>query len=541
MNISKISTISIAATCAMSGFAQRPNIILIMSDDMGYSDIGCYGGEISTPHLDALAAKGVRFSQFYNAGRSCPTRASLMTGLHPHQTGIGHMTNDPENPVAFDINLPGYRGFLNRNSVTIAEVLKEAGYTTLMTGKWHLGMNKKEQWPLQRGFDRFYGILAGATNFFKPTHPRGITLDNEAITISDPDYYTTDAFTDHAIDFIREARETDSDRPFFLYLAYNAPHWPVQAPQEVVDKYKGKYMKGWSVLREERYHRMVAMGLVKPDDLFSPDDSKSWESLDEDKKKEMDLRRAIYAAQVEQMDTNIGKLMNYLNSNDLTKNTIVIFLNDNGACAEGGMLGGGPAAQLETKEGYFLTYGQAWANASNTPLRRYKHWVHEGGISTPCIVSWPGDIPEKNQGSILRQFAYLPDIMATCVDLAETKYPKKYNGNDIYPLQGKSFTSQLRGMDKPIHNEPIFWEHEGNRAVRSGDYKLVMEWDNNRPENWELYNIRKDRTEMNDLSEQMPGQVEKMKKMWYHWAKKSMVETDWSRIQELEKAQRKKN
>ncbi|MEN6321982.1 MAG: arylsulfatase [Proteiniphilum sp.] len=541
MNISKISTISIAATCAMSGFAQRPNIILIMSDDMGYSDIGCYGGEISTPHLDALAAEGVRFSQFYNAGRSCPTRASLLTGLHPHQTGIGHMTNDPENAVAFDINLPGYRGFLNRNSVTIAEVLKEAGYTTLMTGKWHLGMNKKEQWPLQRGFDRFYGILAGATNFFKPTHPRGITLNNEAITISDPDYYTTNAFTDHAIDFIREARETDSDRPFFLYLAYNAPHWPIQAPQEVVDKYKGKYMKGWSVLREERYHRMVDMGLVKPDDLFSPDDSKSWESLDEDKKKEMDLRRAIYAAQVEQMDTNIGKLMNYLDSNDLTKNTIVIFLNDNGACAEGGMLGGGPATQLETKEGYFLTYGQAWANASNTPLRRYKHWVHEGGISTPCIVSWPDGIPEKNHGSILRQFAYLPDIMATCVDLAETRYPKKYKGNSIHPLQGKSFLSQLKGKDKPVHEEPVFWEHEGNRAVRLGDYKLVMAWDDNQPENWELYNVRKDRTEMIDLSKQIPDKVEKMKKMWYHWAKNSMVETDWSRIQELEKAQRKKN
>ncbi|WP_294081625.1 arylsulfatase [Proteiniphilum sp. UBA5384] len=540
MNIKKISTISIAATFAMNGFAQRPNIILIMSDDMGYSDLGCYGGEINTPHLDALAAKGVRFSQFYNAGRSCPTRASLMTGLHPHQTGIGHMTNDPENPVAFDVNLPGYRGFLNRNSVTIAEVLKEAGYTTLMTGKWHLGMHKKEQWPLQRGVDRFYGILAGAANFFKPTHPRGITLNNKEITISDPDYYTTNAFTDHAIDFIREAH-TDSDRPFFLYLAYNAPHWPIQAPQEVVDKYKGKYMKGWSVLREERYQRMVDMGLIKPSGLFSPDDSKSWKSLDEDKKKEMDLRMAIYAAQVEQMDTNIGRLMNYLDSNNLTENTIIIFLNDNGACAEGGMLGGGPASQLETKEGYFLTYGQAWANASNTPLRRYKHWVHEGGISTPCIVSWPGGIPEKNQGGILGQFAYLPDIMATCVDLAETKYPRKYNGHEIHPLQGKSFTNQLRGKNKPIHNEPIFWEHEGNRAVRSGDYKLVMAWDNNKPEKWELYNVRNDRTEMIDLSKQMPDKVEEMKKMWYNWAKNSMVETDWSRIQELERAQRNKN
>lgn len=525
----------------MNVVAQRPNIILIMSDDMGYSDLGCYGGEINTPHLDALARKGVRFSQFYNSGRSCPTRASLMTGLHPHQTGIGHMTNDPENPVAFDINLPGYRGFLNKNNVTIAEVLKEAGYTTLMTGKWHLGMHKKEQWPLQRGFDRFYGILAGAANFFRPEHPRGITLNNEAITISDSDYYTTNAFTDYAIDFIREAHDTDSTRPFFLYLAYNAPHWPIQAPQEIVDKYKGKYMKGWSVLREERFQRMADMGLIEPGNLFTPDDSRSWNSLDEDKKKEMDLRMAIYAAQVEQMDTNIGRLMNYLESNNLAENTIIIFLNDNGACAEGGMLGGGPAAQLETEEGYFLTYGQAWANASNTPLRRYKHWMHEGGISTPCIVSWPGGILEKNQGSILRQFASLPDIMATCVDLAKTRYPKKYQGNSIHPLQGKSFISQLKGKNKPVHKEPVFWEHEGNRAVRLGNYKLVMAWDDNKPENWELYNVRRDRTEMLDLSKLMPDKVEKMKKMWYNWAQNSMVETDWSRIQELERAQRKKN
>lgn len=537
----KLSTVTIATTFAMNVVAQRPNIILIMSDDMGYSDLGCYGGEINTPNLDALAGKGVRFTQFYNSGRSCPTRASLMTGLYPHQTGIGHMTNDPENPVAFDINLPGYRGFLNRNSVTIAEVLKEAGYTTLMTGKWHLGMHKQERWPLQRGFDRFYGILAGASNFFKPVHPRGITLDNQAIEIDDPDYYTTDAFTDYAIHFIQEAREKDSEQPFFLYLAYNAPHWPLQAPPEVVDKYKGKYMKGWSVLRNERFRRMTDMGLIELGNILPPDDSRSWDTLDEDKKREMDLRMAIYAAQVEQMDTNIGKLMNFLESNDLIENTIIIFLNDNGACAEGGMLGGGPATQLETEEGYFLTYGQAWANASNTPLRRYKHWMHEGGIATPCIVSWPKGIPENNQGSIIRQYGFLPDIMATCIDLAETRYPKKYQGNSIHPLQGKSFTSLLKGQDKPIHKEPVFWEHEGNRAVRLGDYKLVMAWDDNKPENWELYNVRKDRTEMRDLSKQMPDKVEKMKKMWHKWAKNSMVEADWAKVQDLERAQRKNN
>ncbi len=537
----KLSAVTIATTFTMNVVAQRPNIILIMSDDMGYSDLGCYGGEINTPNLDALAEKGVRFSQFYNSGRSCPTRASLMTGLHPHQTGIGHMTNDPENPVAFDINLPGYRGFLNKNCVTIAEVLKEAGYTTLMTGKWHLGMHKEEQWPLQRGFDRFYGVLAGATNFFEPKYPRGITLNNEAVTIDDPNYYTTNAFTDYAIDFIREAKETENDRPFFLYLAYNAPHWPLQAPQEIVDKYKGTYMKGWSVLRNERYQRITDMGLIEPGILLPPADSRSWESLDEPKKREMDLRMAIYAAQVEQMDTNIGRLMQFLQSSDLVENTIILFLNDNGACAEGGMLGSGPTTQLETKEGYFLTYGQGWANASNTPLRRYKHWVHEGGIATPCIVSWPRGIPEKNQGTILRQYGYLPDIMATFVDLAETRYPKEYKGNKIHPVQGKSFTAQLKGKDKPVHKKPVFWEHEGNRAVRLGDYKLVMAWDNKKPENWELYNISEDRTEMYNLSAEMPKKVDKMKKMWYQWAKDSMVEADWSKVQELERAQEKRN
>lgn len=537
MNITKISTISIAVTCALNGFAQRPNIILIMSDDMGYSDLGCYGGEINTPHLDALASTGVRFSQFYNSGRSCPTRASLMTGLHPHQTGIGHMTNDPENPVAFDINLPGYRGFLNRNSVTIAEVLKEAGYTTLMTGKWHLGMHKKEQWPLQRGFDRFYGILAGATNFFKPTHPRGIILNNEEITISDPDYYTTNAFTDYAIEFIEETNNKD-DNPFFLYLAYNAPHWPLQAPKEVVDKYKNQYKNGWSKIREERYKKMLDLGIIDQRHTLTMDDSRAWESLDDHKKEEMNLRMAIYAAQVDQMDWNIGRLIEYLKENNLFDNTLIVFLNDNGACAEGGMLGGGPATQLETKEGYFLTYGQAWANASNTPLRRYKHWMHEGGIATPCIVSWPDNIPQENKGDITNQYAYLPDVMATFLDVSHAKYPKKYNNNKIHPLQGKSFAKILKEKDKPIHKKPIFWEHEGNRAVRQGDFKLVMEWNNEGTDNWELYNIQQDRSEVRDLSDKMPKKVNQMKKMWYKWAEKSFVEADWNKVVELEKKQR---
>jgi arylsulfatase len=232
-----------------------------MSDDMGFSDLGCYGGEIKTPNLDKLAQTGIRFTQFYNTARCCPTRASLMTGLNPHQAGIGHMTNPSENPSEDDLGLPGYRGFLNTNSVTIAEVLKKTGYTTLMTGKWHLGMNGEKQWPLQRGFDKYYGILDGACNYFQPKYPRGITLNNDTISIKDPNYYTTDAFTDNAINFIRESKVKDANKPFFLYLAYNAPHWPLQAPKEDIDKYRGKYMKGWQALRLEKYKRIIARRL----------------------------------------------------------------------------------------------------------------------------------------------------------------------------------------------------------------------------------------------------------------------------------------
>ena len=519
-------------SAAKSPKPERPNIILIMSDDMGFSDLGCYGGEIKTPNLDKLAQKGVRFTQFYNTARCCPTRASLLTGLYPHQTGIGHMTNSSENPTDNDLGLPGYRGFLNTNSVTIAEVLKQAGYTTLMTGKWHLGMNGKQQWPLQRGFDKYYGILDGACNYFQPKYPRGITLNNDTISIKDPNYYTTDAFTNNAIDFIQEAKVKDANKPFFLYLAYNAPHWPLQAPKEDIDKYRGKYMKGWQALRLEKYKRMIAMGLIDSTWQLSQQDSKDWDSLSEEKKREMDLRRSIYAAQVDRMDQNIGRLVAFLETNKLIDNTVLIFIDDNGACAEGAMWGGGPASQLETKEGYFLSYGQAWANASNTPFRQYKHWIHEGGISSPCIVHWPAGIPVQSNGEFIRQVGFLPDIMATFVELSKAKYPTEFNGQKIHPLEGKSLVPLFNGLDRPVHTDPIFWEHEGNKAVRLGKYKLVLAWDVQNPEHWELYDMEKDRTEMHDLANQMPEKASEMKKMWADWAARSMVEP-WLKVREL--------
>jgi len=508
----------------------RPNIVLIMSDDMGYSDIAPYGGEIETPNLTALAENGLKFTQFYNTGRCCPTRASLLTGCYPHQTGIGHMTNPPENPDSHDYGVPGYRGALNTSTVTMAEVLKDAGYRTLMTGKWHLGYTNKEFWPLQRGFDRFYGIIPGATNLFKPEYPRGITVGNDSITIDDADYYTTDAFTDEAIRFISDTEDDKKDSPFFLYLAYNAPHWPIQAPQEVIDKYKGKYKDGWQALREKRYARMQEMGLVDSNWKLTEQDSRDWDSLDEEKKTEMDLRMAIYAAMVDRMDQNIGKLVDSLKARGAYNNTVIMFLNDNGACAEFDELGSGQAEQLETKEGYVLSYGRAWANASNTPYREYKHWLHEGGIATPFIVHWPKGIPREKYGETIREYGFLPDLMVTAVDLADTNYPKEYKGNDIVASAGKSLVPLFRETPKRIHTEPIFWEHEGNKAVRLGKYKLVQKWDADETDNWELYDMEKDRTETADLMATHPEKAEEMIGLYEQWASKNKV-LPWDEVQ----------
>lgn len=517
----------------------RPNIILIMSDDMGYSDLAPYGGEINTPNLSALADGGLKFTQFYNTARCCPTRASLITGCYPQQTGIGHMTQTPNSATGSDLGFDEYRGILNNNTVTIAEVLKGAGYSTMMSGKWHLGYHDKTQWPMQRGFDAFYGFIPGAGNFFNPQPPRGITEGNEAVTITDESYYTTNVFTDKAIEYIDDAKSNNEEKPFFLYLAYNAPHWPLQAPKEDIDKYRGKYLEGWEKLRTKRYERMKQMGLIDRSwELSEGDDIVAWDSLSEEKKKEMDLRMAIYAAMVDRMDQNIGRLVADLKAKGLYENTVIMFLNDNGACAEGGMLGGGPARQLETKEGYFLSYGKAWANSSNTPYRMYKHWVHEGGIGTLFIVHWPKGISDENKGAVINEYGFLPDIMATCLDLAETSQPKEYNGNSITPHSGKSLKPLFVGTPEQIHREPIFWEHEGNKAVRLGNYKLVQDWNKKKKDNWELYDIEKDRTETNNLINEMPEKASEMIAMYNNWATKIKV-LPWDQVIKL-RAQKKK-
>jgi arylsulfatase len=500
--------------------APRPNIVIIMVDDMGFSDVGCYGGEIETPNIDGLASGGLRFKQFYNTGRCCPTRASLMTGLHPHQAGIGHMTETPQVPSPLE-NEP-YQGYLNDKCVTIAQVLKKVGYHTLMTGKWHLSYHRKEGWPLQRGFDKYFGIIAGASDYFKPEGLRGLTYMNEPFEAPEG-FYVTDDFTDYACRFIEESLEAE-DKPFFLYLAYNAPHWPLEAKTEDLKKYEGKYKVSWHEISRRRLERQREMGLIDPKWTAAPHEGPDWGSLSKEQKYIQDLRMAAYAACIDSIDQNIGKLVRKLKSLDKYENTIIFFLTDNGACQEGGTLGSGNEKSvrnpMSTRGTAGPRCGRVWANASNTPFRLYKHFVHEGGMASPLVVHWPAGIPKDKLGSFVEPFGYLPDFMPTCLELAGAQYPAKWNDQPIHPMAGKSLVRLIKGGNEPVHTEPVFWEHEGNRAMRHGKWKLV--WAADGP--WELFDMEADRTEMNNLFESMPHRAAEMLRTWQSWARRTGVQ-----------------
>ncbi len=494
--------------------AKRPNIVLVMADDMGYSDIGCYGGEIHTPNLDRLAAGGLRFSQFYNAARCCPTRAALLTGLYPHQAGVGHMVGN--------YGYPAYQGSLNDRCVTIAEALRPAGYHTLMAGKWHVGENRPH-WPTDRGFDRYFGLISGAANYFDISKTkadgvvRKMALDDRPYQPPTQGFYMTDAFSDHAVEFLdKHGRD---ERPFFLYLAYTAPHWPLHARPEDIARYKGTYRKGWEQLRDERYRRLVEMGLISAEWEMSPRDAESAPWPQEKDPELMDLKMAVYAAQIERMDHGIGRVLDKIRDLGKKDNTLVMFLADNGGCAEGGPRGfdnrrnGLPPGGVDS----YMSYGLSWANASNTPFRRYKHWVHEGGIATPFIAHWPAVI--KNKGAITHEVGHIVDVMATCLDAAGVTYPKEHEGTELTPLAGKSLLPLFRGRGRQGH-DALFWEHQGNRAVRRGRWKLVAA--HGGP--WELYDLQADRTELHKPAAKYPEKVEELKTLYEAWAERCGVQ-----------------
>lgn len=499
--------ICMAATRARAADA-RPNILIIMADDMGFADVGCYGGEIPTPNIDRLAARGLRFTQFYNMSRCAPTRAALLTGLYPHQTGIGWDVNDQHRP--------GYRGFLNDRCVTIAEALAPAGYRTFITGKWHVG-TAPEHWPRRRGFDRFYGSEHGGGHQFRMLPGRHLILDD---TVIEPgaDWFSTTAFTDYAVKFIDESVRLG--QPFFGYVAYFAPHYPLQALPQDIGKQVGRYKDGWQALREARYKRQIELGLIRPQWPLSPPaaDIPRWEDVQD--KTEMDLRMAVYAAMVQEIDQGVGRIVDALKRHGALDNTLLIFLSDNGACPTGGPTGGvnkrrgDPKATTGSPDS-FVMYGQAWASVSNTPFRRYKAETYEGGIAAPLIVHWPARIREH--GAYRQQVCHVIDLLPTCLDVAGAAYPKTLRGQPILPPEGLSLAPAFD--NQPVGHEALYFEHLGNRAVRVGDWKLVAGSDGP----WELYNMRTDRTELRNQAQHHPDIVSRLKSMYDLWAHRCNV------------------
>ena len=489
---------------AISGYSKtgKPNIIILLADDMGFSDLGCTGSEIETPNLDRMAKEGALFTQFYNTSRCCPSRASLLTGQYQWAAGMGHMDTTRS-------NYPEYQGYINKESVTIAEVLRPEGYQTFMSGKWHVGSSERNMWPDYRGFDQFYGCPDGGGIYFYPSkfYDRPVYWNGMEV-YPDDTWYSTDAFTDYAIDYITDKR--DKNKPFFMYIAYVAPHFPLMAKPEDIDKYRGMYRVGYDVIRKARFEKQKAIGLF-PDQLeMSEPVYPDWENVEDKNQEAMEM--AVYAAMVDCMDQNIGKLMNTLKEEGIADNTFVFFLSDNGAAQTD--WNKTPDVEIGTRDSN-VAYG-IWNNVSNTPYRMRKSQEHEGGIISPLIVHWPLGIEDK--GRRISDTTHINDLMPTCLELAGAAYPKTYNGIDLDPLDGKSLIPFLKG-DSHSEDSLHFWEHQGNRAVRHGDWKLVALHNGE----WELYNLATDPFEMNNLIDEYPEKASALLSQYENWAKEHGV------------------
>ncbi len=527
----------------------RPNIVLILADDLGYSDLGCYGGEIKTPNLDYLAENGIRFRNFYNVSRCCPTRASLLTGQYNHDAGIGEMTTDR--------NEPGYRGYLTENTVTVAEVLKTAGYRTAMTGKWHVSntieqptaakqlawLNHQEgyalfspieQYPTSRGFEKYFGTIWGVVDYFDPF---SLVSGTTPIKNVPKDYYQTDAINDTTSAYIREfAKE---EKPFFIYVAQNAPHWPLHAKPKDIEKYKDTYTVGWDAIRIARYERMVKMGLINPKTTPLSPRLKPELLWDKNPDKEWDARAmAVHAAMIDNMDQGIGRIINTLKETGELDNTIIIFLSDNGASPEDAMrYGPGFDRTSETRDGrkvffpihksvehlpgsqlVYSSIGERWANVANTPYQLAKEQSYEGGVRTPMIISWPKGLKAKN-GSYSDQIGHVMDFMKTFTDVSKATYPNVYKGNTISPTTGNSLLPAIEGNQTYGHHL-LFNEHYNARYVRDNGWKLVSL---SNDATWHLYKIDDDETELNDLADKYPEKVKEMKAKWKKWAHENKV------------------
>jgi arylsulfatase A-like enzyme len=520
----------------------RPNILVILADDLGYSDLGCYGGEIPTPNLDALASRGLRFTQVYNSARCCPSRASLVTGLYPHQTGIGWFVTPKPDPKRG----PAYLGHLNDGCVTFAQVLKTAGYRTYMVGKWHMG----QPGPIEHGFDEFYGFTRGYSQdqWSPEAYERLPAGRKPELRYAEGKFYATDAFSDYALEFLKQARNGDA-RPWLLYLAYSSPHFPLQAPPVASAAFVETYRRGWDVLREERFARQKQIGLatdawrLPPRSLVPLGDEEktagyagrqnpAWDDLPAERREDLARRMAIFAAMVSRVDDGVGRIVAYLEQTGQIDNTLILFLSDNGACYEWGPFGFDGRRQHVSKTphtgdelermggpGTWHAYGSAWANLGNTPLRMYKHFDQEGGICTPMIVHWPRGITDPDRW--VREPVHIMDVMPTLCEAGGAAYPERLGEHEIIPVEGTSLVRVFGGEGLP--ERPLFFEHEGARAMRQGRWKIVWSKHEPREITWELYDLSIDRCETNDLAAEYPDRTKAMAEAWLAWARRVKV------------------
>ena len=541
-----IRLLCLVLSWAVLGAAQRPNVLVILADDLGYSDLGAYGGEIPTPNLDRLAKAGARFEKCYNSARCCPTRASLITGLHPHEAGIGDFVSAKPAPKRG----PAYAGHLLDDNITIPELLKQSGYGTWMVGKWHMG----SPGPIRRGFDAYYGyknLQAHSEDQWDPAAyvrlPAGTAAE---LSYAPGKFYVTDVFTDYALEFLRQAR-AQKGKPWFLYLAHSSPHFPVQAPKEAIDRHMATYRRGWDVLRAERFARMKALGLVAADAVLPPlstvpveaDDAiangfsgkpnPAWDSLPADRREDLARRMATFAAMVERVDLGVGRLLADLERHGELANTLVVFTSDNGACYEWGPFGFdgrsragrtdlhvGEALAGMGQAGTHSSYGSAWANLGNTPLNLYKHFCHEGGISSPLIVSWPAGL--KPSADWIRSPAHVMDLLPTIAAATGATYPTERGGKAVRPPSGRSLLPALRGEAVAVRGIPT--AHEGARGYRLGDWKIVWGKRQSAPVAWQLFDLSKDPSEQQDLAARQPAKLKELADAWMAWAEQAGVD-----------------
>ncbi|WP_421940452.1 arylsulfatase [Pedobacter sp.] len=523
----------LCAALTLQSMAQKvakPNIILILADDLGYSDLGAYGSEIHTPNLDRLANEGLRLQEFYNNSICAPTRASLLTGQYQHKAGVGYFAND--------LGLPAYQGYLNKESLTLAEVLKSGGYHTLMSGKWHVS-GKDQSYPWQRGFEQVMMSENGSyfdQGDFNGGRKRPYTLNGKPYDLAAGKFYQTDVITENAINFLD--KKESANKPFFLYLAYTAPHWPLHALPEDIAKYKGRYDKGWDVLRAERLERQKKLGIIDNQASVSEKDADiyDWSKLSYDQRSQWAKKMEIFAAMVDRLDQGIGKVLEKLKATGADKNTLIVFISDNGAPAEdlvtwyhGAVRNTGEVGTI----GSYESQSKNWSYASNTPFKAFKDYMYEGGISSPFIAWYPAKI---KAGSIKKGTGHIIDIAPTFYDLAGVVYPKKLNDVTANPLAGKSLLPVLFADQKAVdRQQPLFWERAGNRAVRQGKWKLVSTWPSY---NWELYDLENDRAETKNVARQNHDVVSKLSVAYFDWAKKTGV-VDFATLEAKEPASMK--